>query len=61
MMGVVNVWDIASIADTTKRAVAERLAIRVGARWLLAHEQIETIDDLIAIVQEEMAEVKISV
>ena len=58
MMGVVSVWDIASIADPAKRAIAERLAIKIGSRWLLAHEQVATIDDLIAIVQEEMADVK---
>ena len=58
MMGVVSVWDISSIADATKRAIAERLAIRVGARWLLMHDQINTVDDLIAIVQDEMAGVK---
>jgi len=55
MMGVVGVWDISSIEDTSKRAVAERLAIRIGARWLKAHQQINTVDDLIAIVKEEMA------
>ncbi|CAN5396052.1 S-methyl-5-thioribose kinase [soil metagenome] len=58
MMGVVSVWDISSIADTTKRAIAERLAIKIGARWLLAHDQINTIDELLAIVEEEMQAVK---
>ncbi len=58
MMGVVSVWDISSIEDTTKRAIAERLAIKIGTRWLLAHQQIDTIDDLIAIVEEEMQVVK---
>lgn len=56
MMGVVSVWDIASIADETKRAIAERKAIRIGARWLLTRETVTTIDDLIAIVREEMAQ-----
>ncbi|MCX6045013.1 MAG: hypothetical protein NT075_07855 [Chloroflexi bacterium] len=37
MMGVVSVWDISSIEDTNKRAIAERLAIKIGTRWLLAH------------------------
>lgn len=55
MMGVVSVWDISSIADTTKRAIAERKAIRIGTRWLLERDQVTTIDDLIAIVREEMA------
>ena len=56
MMGVVSVWDIASIADGEKRSIAERKAIRIGARWLLARETVTTIDDLIAIVREEMAQ-----
>lgn len=55
MMGVVSVWDISSIADTTKRAIAERKAIRIGSRWLLEREQVTAVDDLIAIVHEEMA------
>ena len=56
MMGVVSVWDIASIADLTKRAIAERKAIRIGTQWLLAHETVTTIDELIAIVRAEMAQ-----
>jgi len=54
MMGVVSVWDIASIADPAKRAIAERKAIRIGARWLLEHQQVTSIDDLISIVRTEM-------
>jgi 5-methylthioribose kinase len=55
MMGVVSVWDISSIPDPFKRAVGERLAIRVGQRWLLEREQINSVEDLIGIVREEMA------
>ena len=55
MMGVVSVWDISSIEDGSKRAIAERLAIRIGARWLVERHSVNTIDDLIAIVQDEMA------
>jgi 5-methylthioribose kinase len=55
MMGVVTVWDISSIADPAKRAVAERKAIRIGTRWLLEREQVNSIDDLLVIVREEMA------
>jgi 5-methylthioribose kinase len=54
MMGVVSVWDISSIEDTRKRAIAERKAIRTGARWLLERSSFTTVDDLIAIVREEM-------
>ncbi|MCB0099375.1 MAG: S-methyl-5-thioribose kinase [Caldilineaceae bacterium] len=55
MIGVVSVWDISSIENTAKRAIAERKAIRIGARWLLERHKINTIDDLIAIVRTEMA------
>jgi len=55
MMGVVSVWDISSIVDTTQRAIAERKAIRIGARWLLERNSITTVDDLIAMVRAEMA------
>jgi 5-methylthioribose kinase len=54
MMGVVSVWDISSIEDTRKRAIAERKAIRIGVRWLLERSSFTTVDDLIAIVREEM-------
>ncbi|MEZ4865610.1 MAG: S-methyl-5-thioribose kinase [Caldilineaceae bacterium] len=55
MMGVVSVWDISSIEDTRKRAIAERKAIRIGARWLLERDRVRTVGDLILIVREEMA------
>ena len=53
MMGIVSVWDISSIEDGEKRAVAERAAIHIGKRWLLERKSISSIDDLIGIVQEE--------
>ena len=53
MMGIVSVWDISSIEDPEMRAVAERLAIRIGTRWVLESERIADIDDLIDIVCEE--------
>ncbi|MEZ4729415.1 MAG: S-methyl-5-thioribose kinase [Caldilineaceae bacterium] len=59
MMGVVSVWDISSIEDTSKRAIAERKAIRIGARWLLERTRFITVDDLIAIVREELVRDKV--
>ena len=53
MMGIVSVWDLTSIADPRKRAVAERLAIQIGKRWVLERKSISSIDDLIGIVLEE--------
>jgi 5-methylthioribose kinase len=58
MMGVVSVWDISSIADLEKRAIAERAAIKIGIRWILQRQSINAVDDLIAIVQEEMKAVE---
>ena len=53
MMGIVSVWDFTSIADLEQRAVAERMAIRIGTRWVLERQSIASIDDLVGIVQEE--------
>jgi 5-methylthioribose kinase len=53
MMGIVSVWDFTSIQDLEKRAVAERLAIRIGTRWVLERHAVTSIDDLIGIVREE--------
>ena len=53
MMGIVSVWDISSIEDPEQRAVAERLAIRIGSRWLLERKSINSIDDMTGIVEEE--------
>lgn len=53
MMGIVSVWDLTSIADPQKRAVAERLAIQIGKRWVLERKAISSIDDLTGIVLEE--------
>jgi 5-methylthioribose kinase len=58
MMGVVSVWDISSIEDLAKRAIAERAAIKIGSRWILERQHINTVDDLLAIVHEEMQAVK---
>ena len=57
MMGIVNVWDISSIEDLKKRAVAERAAIRIGSRWLLERKKITGINDLIGIVKEETKDI----
>jgi 5-methylthioribose kinase len=42
MMGIVSVWDITSITDLTQRAVAERLAIRIGSRWVTERASIRS-------------------
>jgi 5-methylthioribose kinase len=59
MMGVVSVWDISSIEDLEKRAIAERAAIKIGTRWVLERQRISTVDELIAVVQEEMRAVEV--
>jgi 5-methylthioribose kinase len=53
MMGIVNVWDITTIKDLQKRATAERLAIKIGSRWVLERNEINSVDDLVGIVREE--------
>jgi len=55
MMGIVSVWDITSITDLEQRAVAERLAIRIGSRWVTERQEITCVEDLLAIVSEEAA------
>jgi 5-methylthioribose kinase len=59
MMGIVSVWDFTSIPDLAKRAVAERLAIRIGTRWVLECKAVTSIDDLIGIVREEVSGVTV--
>ncbi len=58
MMGIVSIWDITSIEDLDERAVAERLAIRIGTRWVVERAQIASAEDLIAIVLEETRDVE---
>lgn len=53
MMGIVSVWDISSIEDEAKRAQVERLAIRVGRRWIMERHSVTSVDDLIRMVEEE--------
>ncbi len=53
MMGIVTVWDISSIEDPAKRAVAERLALRIGRRWIVERKSVTSVDDLIRMVEEE--------
>lgn len=59
MMGIVTVWDISSIEDPAKRAHSERAAIHIGTRWVMGHDEVTTIDNLIEIVQEEAAKVSV--
>jgi 5-methylthioribose kinase len=53
MMGIVSVMDITSIVDLNQRAQVERLALKIGTRWVLERSTIDSIDDLITIVKEE--------
>jgi 5-methylthioribose kinase len=59
MMGVVSVWDISSIEDAQQRAIAERAAIKIGTRWILQRQLFNTVEDLLAVVQEEMKTLEI--
>jgi 5-methylthioribose kinase len=53
MMGIVSIWDLTCIEDLQKRAVCERLAIKIGSRWVLERGTINSVDDLVGIVEEE--------
>ena len=53
MMGIVSIWDITSIEDLKKRAFCERLAIKIGSRWVLERDKTNSVEDLIEIVREE--------
>lgn len=55
MMGIVTVWDISSIEDPEERARVERMAIRIGTRWLMEKESIRSMSDYLGIVKEESA------
>lgn len=59
MMGIVSVWDITVIQDLEKRAVAERAAIRIGSRWVLERDSINSEEDLAGIVLEEIRGVEV--
>jgi 5-methylthioribose kinase len=58
MMGIVSVWDFTSIKDQHKRALAERLAIRIGSRWVMERMEFSSIENLIGIVREETRDVQ---
>lgn len=53
MMGIVSVWDITSIADLRRRAVAERFVIRVSSRWIMERTGFNSIDDMVGVLLEE--------
>ena len=55
MMGIVSVWDLSSIEDVKVRAVAERLAVRIGSSWITNRSHITTVDALLDVVRGEMA------
>jgi len=59
MMGIVSVWDISSIEDPEKRAVAERYAINVGRRWIKEMDEIKTIDQFLDVMREEAEKVNV--
>lgn len=59
MMGIVSVWDFTSIKDLEKRAVAERLAIHIGTRWVMERNSVTSIEDLIGIVREETSGIRV--
>lgn len=53
--GIAHVEDIESIKNPEDRAVAERLALKIGARWVMERASVNHIEDLIGVVQEVTA------
>lgn len=51
MMGIVTVWDISSIECPEKRAVSERVAIKLGIRWIMEADSIHTIGEMLDILK----------
>lgn len=50
-LGIAHVYDIASIEDPRARAVAERLALHIGERFVLERHQAHCIDDMLDIIR----------
>jgi len=50
-LGIAHVYDIDCIADPKRRAVAERLALAIGARFVLERQYVQSIDEMLAIIK----------
>jgi len=58
-MGVVGVWDVTSIEDDEKRAVAQAASVRIGSRWILEKDSFNSVEDLINIIVEETKDITV--
>ncbi len=52
ILGLAHVYDLESIADPRQRAVAESRALNVGREWLRQYAHIQTIDDIVGLVEQ---------
>ena len=50
-LGIAHVEDIECIEDPKQRAVAESLALAIGARFITERHRVEDIDDMVDIVR----------
>ena len=50
MLGIAHVEDIEGIADPQQRAIAERLALQIGARWVMERNSFNSVEDLINVI-----------
>ena len=50
-IGLAHVDDFTAIEDQEKRAAAESVALNIGERWLLEREQVDTIEELVEMVE----------
>jgi len=53
VLGIAHVAEFESIADPVRRAQPERMALRVGSRWVQERESFKGVDDLIGVLLEE--------
>jgi len=50
ILGIAHVEDIEGIVDPQQRAIAERLALQIGARWVTERASFNSVEDLINII-----------
>lgn len=51
ILGLAHVVDLDAISDVHERAAAERIALAIGRTWILRRRDMQSIDDLIGIVE----------
>jgi len=50
ILGIAHVEDIESIADPEQRAIVERMALKIGSRWVTERATFNSVEDLIGVI-----------